>query len=382
MNKSFLIVFSLFMLQTLMAQQKDNSVILYDKGNASFARKDYRTADSLFTLSLNIAPHPDSYYNRAVCRRQLNDFKGYCLDLKSASWLGDRESSKLYFRQCIKTDTVYKKNGEKVDKTDFEFIEFVKSYKYNLDFEYSKHDTSGKCILSKKRIDNILFYASSEEVTNSMYKGSIDSLINYIKTLPRYINNIKEKNFSSYSYLTLSTDENGKVLEVKGNLLKEDEGEKEIKKILIEMPNWSPAIYNGKSVKFVHRLNIKYYGDVLEIKDIPAEINNGNLIFTVVEHMPEFPGGPMEMMKHIQKNIVYPHSAKERAVSGKCFLKFVINKEGELSDIEILKGISKCPECDAEAIRVVKTMPKWKPGTQNGNPVSVFFNLPINFQLK
>ncbi len=105
-------------------------------------------------------------------------------------------------------------------------------------------------------------------------------------------------------------------------------------------------------------------------------------IFTVVEEMPEFPGGAMEMMKYIQKNIQYPQMAKEAGLSGKCFLKFVVGGNGDISGVSILKGVPGCGECDREAIRVVKSMPNWKPGKQNGRSVPVFFNLPINFQLR
>ncbi|MBK7666364.1 MAG: energy transducer TonB [Sphingobacteriaceae bacterium] len=105
-------------------------------------------------------------------------------------------------------------------------------------------------------------------------------------------------------------------------------------------------------------------------------------IFTVVEEMPEFPGGAMEMMKYIQKNIQYPAMAREAGISGKCFLKFVVSGDGAISDVTILKGVAGCPDCDKEAMRVVKSMPKWKAGKQNGRSVSVFFNLPINFTIK
>ncbi len=105
-------------------------------------------------------------------------------------------------------------------------------------------------------------------------------------------------------------------------------------------------------------------------------------IFTVVEEMPEFPGGAMEMMKYIQKNIQYPAMAREAGISGKCFLKFVVTGDGTISDAQILKGVAGCPDCDKEAMRVVKSMPKWKAGKQNGRAVSVYFNLPINFTIK
>lgn len=105
-------------------------------------------------------------------------------------------------------------------------------------------------------------------------------------------------------------------------------------------------------------------------------------IFTVVEEMPEFPGGTAEMVKFIQKNLQYPTMAREAGLSGKCFLKFVVNGTGTISNVEVLKGVPGCPDCDKEAIRVVKAMPGWKPGKQNGRPVNVFFNLPINFKIQ
>ena len=105
-------------------------------------------------------------------------------------------------------------------------------------------------------------------------------------------------------------------------------------------------------------------------------------IFTVVEEMPEFPGGMAGLGPFIQKNLQYPQMAKEAGLSGKCFLKFVVNENGSISDVTVLKGVPGCGECDREAIRVVKMMPAFKPGKQNGRSVKVFFNLPINFQLR
>ena len=115
---------------------------------------------------------------------------------------------------------------------------------------------------------------------------------------------------------------------------------------------------------------------------LPAENKSPGEIFTMVEEMPEFPGGTMEMMKYIQKNIVYPKSAKEKKIAGKCFLKFIVNKDGSISDALVVKPVENCPECDAEALRVVKSMPVWTPAKQGGKPVSCYFNLPVNFTLR
>lgn len=105
-------------------------------------------------------------------------------------------------------------------------------------------------------------------------------------------------------------------------------------------------------------------------------------IFTVVEQMPEFPGGAGEMMKYIQKNIHYPEIEKEAGITGKCFVKFVVEQDGSISNVEILKGVAGGPGCDKEAVRVIKSMPKWNIGKQNGRPVRVYFNVPISFKLQ
>ncbi len=105
-------------------------------------------------------------------------------------------------------------------------------------------------------------------------------------------------------------------------------------------------------------------------------------IFTVVEQMPEFPGGAGEMMKYIQKNIHYPEIEKEAGITGRCFVKFVVEQDGSISNVEILKGVAGGAGCDKEAVRVIKSMPKWNIGKQNGRPVRVYFNVPISFKLQ
>jgi protein TonB len=110
------------------------------------------------------------------------------------------------------------------------------------------------------------------------------------------------------------------------------------------------------------------------------QISNEQEEFTVVEVMPEFPGGQAEMAKFLQKNIHYPDMAKEAGIQGKVYISFVVRKDGSVSDVKIIRGVD--PSLDKEAMRVVMMMPNWKPGTQNGRPVNVRLNLPINFSLK
>ncbi|MBX7140594.1 MAG: TonB family protein [Chitinophagales bacterium] len=102
-------------------------------------------------------------------------------------------------------------------------------------------------------------------------------------------------------------------------------------------------------------------------------------IFTYVEQMPDFPGGQTELMKYLQKNLRYPPAARENGIEGRVVLQFVVDEQGTISDIQVLRDIGG--GCAEEAVRVVKNMPPWKPGKQNGNPVKVYFKLPVTFKL-
>jgi protein TonB len=102
--------------------------------------------------------------------------------------------------------------------------------------------------------------------------------------------------------------------------------------------------------------------------------------FYVVEEMPMFPGGDEAIQKYIGDNVVYPEVAKENNIQGRVIVKFCVTPKGGVDQVSILKGVD--PELDAEVVRVVKTLPKFKPGKQGGKPVPVWYTIPINFQLK
>jgi len=102
-------------------------------------------------------------------------------------------------------------------------------------------------------------------------------------------------------------------------------------------------------------------------------------VYRVVEQMPEFPGGEDSMMKFIQRNIMYPDVERESDIQGRVVVGFVVNEDGSLSDIQVKKGVSS--GIDKEALRVVKLMPKFMPGKQQGKAVRVQFMLPILFKL-
>ena len=103
-------------------------------------------------------------------------------------------------------------------------------------------------------------------------------------------------------------------------------------------------------------------------------------IFTVVEEMPEFPGGMNELLKYLAKSIKYPVIAQENGIQGRVSCSFVVNKDGSIVDAEVIRGVD--PSLDKEALRVIGTMPKWTPGKQRGKPVRVKYTVPITFRLQ
>lgn len=100
-------------------------------------------------------------------------------------------------------------------------------------------------------------------------------------------------------------------------------------------------------------------------------------IYTVVEKQPSFPGGQKALQQYIKQHQIYPKEAKKAGISGRVFLAFVVNTDGSIQNIELLKGIGM--GCDEEAIRLVKRMPKWIPGSQSGKAIRVKYNQPIAF---
>jgi TonB family protein len=112
-----------------------------------------------------------------------------------------------------------------------------------------------------------------------------------------------------------------------------------------------------------------------------VDTTNNEKILLVADVMPSFPGGELEMMNFLKKNLKYPEVEREASIMGKCHITFVVEKNGTLIDVKILKGIPGGPGCDAEAIRVVSLMPKWNPGKQKGKEARVRINLPIQFRL-
>ena len=126
-------------------------------------------------------------------------------------------------------------------------------------------------------------------------------------------------------------------------------------------------------------------GEILKDKEViaepePPKHEEENKVFDIVEQQPLFPGGPAALMKYLSENTKYPVVAQENGVQGRVTVQFVVEKDGSISDVHVLRGVD--PSLDKEAVRVVKSMPRWTPGKQNGITVRVNYRVPVLFRLQ
>jgi len=120
--------------------------------------------------------------------------------------------------------------------------------------------------------------------------------------------------------------------------------------------------------------------EITPVKIEEEEEEEEQQIFTVVENDPEFPGGMEALYKYLAQNIKYPQLARDNNITGRVYVTFVVERDGSITGCRVLRDIGG--GCGQEAIRVVKSMPKWHPGKQRGKAVRVQFNLPVNFNLQ
>ena len=187
--------------------------------------------------------------------------------------------------------------------------------------------------------------------------------------------------------------------------------DEEVVRIVKAMPKWIPGKQNGKAVDVYYTLPLifkisgskKIFSEGEKDKDVMVAVGYGtpkkegvtlkeitlkeggaepsvDHPFITVEDMPVFPGGESAMQKFVADNLKYPESAQKAGVQGRVTVRFIVGKTGEISDVRVIRGID--PECDAEAVRMIQSMPNWTPGKQNGIAVPVYFTLPIVYRLK
>ena len=156
-------------------------------------------------------------------------------------------------------------------------------------------------------------------------------------------------------------------------------------RVVNQSPKWKPGMQKGEAVRVKYTLPIMFRlsNDSSDSKaaETPRKaIVDENGIHQVCEEMPEFPGGMAECMKWLGKNINYPTEAKEKGTQGRVIIQFVVEKDGSITEAKVARGVD--PLLDAEALRVINSSPKWKPGKQGGQPVRVKYTIPVAFKLQ
>lgn len=257
--KKVLFVFCLILQTLVVFSQNAEADKSFKKGLKALELKNYQEAVNQFTISLDIAPEANSFYNRSVAYYYLGDTCSFCNDLKSAAQLKDSQAENLYIEKCLDISL------------DYNVPDSIR--------QNNRGISHFKRVYDKCTTDSTIVYIFEDKKT--------DSLLVADEALP---------------------------------------------------------------------------------------------VFMIVEQMPEYPGGDAKKNEYLAKNIVYPEYATKKGIQGTVYVSFIIATDGSVSNVKLLRGIGG--GCDEEALRVVREMPKWIPGRQNGEAVRVLYNMPVYFKLR
>ncbi len=240
------------------------------------------------------------------------------------------------------------------------------------------------------------------------YAGGETALENFVIKETKYPQEALSKKQEGIVEVDFVVSKNGNITDIKCTNNKYLELCNEVKRVIALMPKWTPAQVRGQAINAHHKMAIgfKLYNKQITYVIIPDEMTvsreviynqdivesdpNGvddallskpknkpdDITVTFAEQIPEFNG---DLMAYLSENIVYPSMAEENNIEAKVITQFIVEIDGSISNVEIIK--KKGWGFDEEALRVVKAMPNWKPGKQNGKPIRVLFTLPIHFKI-
>lgn len=206
-------------------------------------------------------------------------------------------------------------------------------------------------------------------VTKATFPGGALGLKTYLAKNLQYPQIAKENGVVGSVLVRFTVSKNG----VPENFLVErgigSGCDEEAIRLLKMMPPWKPATLDGEPIAAKQMIYVPFKLEEDEFADV----------YKMVDEMPSFPDGQAALLRYLAENIDYPQIAKENGVVGFVVVQMIVEKDGSLSNLKVVKGIGA--GCDEEALRIIRLMPKWKPGFQNGQAVRVQFNLPIRFKL-
>jgi TonB family protein len=210
-----------------------------------------------------------------------------------------------------------------------------------------------------------------------------DAFARYLGKNIRYPKAAREQNIQGRVILTFVVEKDGSVSDIKVLRGVGAGCDEEAVRVIKAMPKWTAGKQNGKTVRTQFSVPVQF---ALEKKAAAVKVRQADLstgltetIFTAVEQQPGFPGGNQACATYLRTNIKYPAEARKNKIQGRVITSFVVMKDGSIGDVKVLNGIGY--GADEEAVRVIKNMPKWYPGMQNGHPVNVQYTMPISFTL-
>lgn len=212
------------------------------------------------------------------------------------------------------------------------------------------------------------------------FVGGKMALEKYLEDNLKYPTDAKKAGISGDVLVQFEVKSDGSVSNVKVSKSLYPSLDKEAIRVVSAMPKWNPGKdANGHAITVRASLRVSF-GHSPEMKAPKDSSDEGDKVFEYTDDFPEFPGGQQEMMKFLADNVKYPADAEAGRIQGVVIVGFIIEKDGRVSNIKVLRGV--LPSLDAEAVRVIGMMPAWKPGmSSEGKPVRFRFNIPMNFKL-
>ena len=234
--------------------------------------------------------------------------------------------------------------------------------------------------------DNDSVYQIVEKMPQ--YTGGESAMMKYVSENIKYPEKAKDDGIQGRVFISFVVEKDGSVSNVK--VVRGIGGgcDEEAARVIAGMPKWQPGMQKGKPVRVNYMMPVFFKltedqpakpvekSDMSKVDMKPDK----NGVYQIVEEMPQFPGGENKLMEYIAKNLTYPQEARDKGIDGRVFVAMVIEKDGSVSNVKVLRGIGG--GCDEEAVRVIKAMPKWKPGKMKGEAVRVRYQMPINFKLQ
>ena len=219
------------------------------------------------------------------------------------------------------------------------------------------------------------------------FPGGEAAMMKFVASNVKYPQEARDKEIDGRVFISFVVEKDGSVSNVK--VMRGIGGgcDEEAVRVVSAMPKWKPGIKDGKPVRVSYMMPLTFkLSDGQPTKPAQkADVSKPDMkpdkngVYQIVEEMPQYPDGEQALLKYVSDNITYPKEAKDKEIQGRVFVSFVIEKDGSVNEVKVLRSIGG--GCDEEAVRVIKGMPKWKPGKQEGKPVRVSYMMPINFKL-